>query len=151
MRESVQELDLGVIWEPNAPEAILLADDFGRTVLALKPRWDDPDQRCVVVVWSGTRSVQRGGPNDEAISGHRLWRKGLDQVLWAGQVSHSHAIRDLEHQNRVHSRHDPSRFERLAHHVLRLKGGVAEVIAESVAIQRCEGSTLAAASSTMRA
>jgi hypothetical protein len=129
----------------------LLADDFGRTVLALKPRWDDPDQRCVVIVWTGTRSARLGDPNDEAISGHRLWRKGLDAVLWAGQVSHSNAIRDLERQNRVHPRHDPSRFEHLIHHVLRLKEEVVEVIAESVTVQRCEGSTLAAAASTMGA
>jgi hypothetical protein len=37
MREKVQDLDLGVIWDPNAPGAILLANDFGRTVLALNP------------------------------------------------------------------------------------------------------------------
>ncbi len=119
-------------------------------MLALKPRWDDPDQRCVVVVWNGTHSAQLGGPNDESISGHRLWSKGLDGVLWAGQVRHSHTIRDLERRNRVHPSHDPSRFENLVHYVIRMKEGVAEVIAESVTVRRGDGSTLTAATSTMK-
>jgi hypothetical protein len=150
MREKVQDLDLGVIWDPNAPEAILLANDFGRTVLALNPHLDDLDQRCVVIVWTGTRSARLSAPNDEAISGHRLWRKGLEGTLWAGQVSHSHAIRDLERQNRVHPRHDPSRYQNLAHHVLLLKERVAEIVAEAVSTRRCEGNTLEAATTAMR-
>jgi hypothetical protein len=66
MVERVEALDLGVVWDPNAPEAILASNDRGRTVLALNPRHDDEDQRCVVLVWTGTRSACVADPNDES-------------------------------------------------------------------------------------
>lgn len=149
MAEQVVPLDLGVKWNPNAPEALLLSDDFGKTVLALKPHHDDPDRRCVVLVWSGARSSCLADPNDEAISGHRLYNSGLSDVLWAGVVRDSEVIRGLEMQNRVHPSHDPSRLTRLAHHIVLLKECVAEVVAEGVVIQRFEGTTLDAAAAAM--
>jgi hypothetical protein len=149
MVEHVEVLDLGVVWEPNAPEAILACNDHGRAVLALNPHGDDPDRRCVVLVWTGARSACLASPNDEAISGHRLYQKGLDAVLWAGRVIDSEAIRALEHQNRVHPRHDPSRFEGLLHHVVLSKERVAEVIATTLSIRRLDGPTLDAATAAM--
>jgi len=149
MAEQVVALDLGVTWDPNAPDALLLSDDFGKTVLALNPHHDDPDRRCVVMVWSGAHSACLADPNDEAISGHRLYESGLSKVLWAGVVRNSEVIRALEMQNRVHPSHDPSRFESLVHHVVLLKECVAEVVAKEVTIQRLEGSTLDAVTAAM--
>ena len=151
MTELVVPLDLGVVWEPNAPSAILVADDFGRTAPALEPRQDDQDNRCVVIVWNATRSVSLAPPNDEAISGHRLYGSGLSDVLWAGLVQDSEAIRSLEGQNRVHPSHDPAHFAGLVHYVIPLKECVIEVIAEAVAVQRVVGTTLDAAATAMRA
>jgi hypothetical protein len=145
MAEHVVALDLGVTWEPNAPAAILLSDDYGKTVLALNPHHDDPDRRSVALVWSGSRYACMADPNDEAISGHRLCASGLGDVLWAGAVRDSDLIRALETQNRVHLNHDPSRFEPLTHHVVLLKECVVEVVAPALSIQRFEGSTLDAA------
>jgi hypothetical protein len=150
MAEHVVTLDLGVRWNPNAPEALLLSDDFGKTMLALNPHHGDPDRRCVVLVWSGARSASRADPNDEAISGHRLYERGLNKVLWAGDVRGSNAIRALEMQNRVHPYHDPSRFEGLVHHVVLLKECVVEVVAEAVSVRRFEGRTLDAVNAAMR-
>jgi hypothetical protein len=73
MGERVSAKDLGTVWEPNAPEAILISTDSGAAVLALRAHPDDADQRCVVVVWAGTELASFGGPNDEARSGHRLY------------------------------------------------------------------------------
>ena len=142
MAEQVVALDLGVTWDPNAPAAILLSDDHGKTVLALNPHHDDPDRRSVALVWSGSHYACMADPNDEAISGHRLAANGLRDVLWAGAVRDSHLIRALEMQNRVHPRHDASRFDSLTHHVVLLKECVVEVVAQSFSIQRSEGTTL---------
>src|SRR4249919_3098251 len=139
MAEHVVALDLGVRWEPIAPAAILISDDFDRTVLALNPHRDDPNQRCVVMVWSDTRSACMADPNDEAISGHRLYGSGLSQVVWAGVVRESNLIRALETQNRVHPSHDPTVYGRLTHYVILTRERVAEVVAESVSIQRFRG------------
>jgi hypothetical protein len=148
--ERVEVLDLGVVWDPNAPEAILASNDRGRAVLALNPRHDDEDQRCVVLLWTGTRSARLSDPNDEAISGHRLYRKGLAAVVWSGRVRDSETVRRLEQQNRVHPRHDPASFESLVHHIVLLKEGVAEVVAATLSIRRLNGSTLEALGTAMR-
>jgi hypothetical protein len=146
MAEQVVALDLDVTWEPNAPAAILLSDDYGKTVLALNPHPDDPDRRSVALVWSGSRYACMADPNDEAISGHRLYAVGLSKVLWAGTVRDSDLIRALEMQNRVHESLDPSRFESLTHHVVLLKECVVEIVAQALSIQRFDGSSLHAAS-----
>ena len=148
--EHVSVLEVGVTWEPNAPDAILVSCGLGKTAVALNAHPDDEDERCVVFVWSGTRSACLADPNDEAISGHRLYAHGLERVLWAGQVRESDLIRDLERRNRVHPHHDASRFASLEHHVLLLKEQVAEVVAEAVEVRRLTGSTLDAALSAMR-
>ena len=150
MSERVEPVDLGVTWDPNAPFARLLADDFGRAVLALNPHESHPDERCVVLVWSGTSSVSMAGPNDEAISGHRLYRAGLSNVLWAGEVYGSTLIRSLEMQNRVHPNHNPANWTGLRHHVVRTKECVVEVVARTVAVHRFGGSTLDAAVAALR-
>ena len=147
MSEHVDALDLGVKWKPNAPSAILLSDDHGITALALDGHPDNPDQRCVVLVWSGTRSACLADPNDEAISRHRLFSHGLNRVMWAGAVRDSVAIRALKVQNRVHPHHDSSHFERLTHYIVLLKECVVEVVAEEISVHRFEGTTLEAATS----
>lgn len=150
MREHVSAVDLGVTWSPGTPEATLLIEDLGKTVLALRAHHDDADQGCVVLVWTGTQSAQMGGVNDEAISGHHLAARGLRDVLWAGTVRNSRLIRSLERQNSVHPYHDRSRFQGLTHYVLPLKEGVVEVVAERVEVLRITGSTLQAAAEAAR-
>jgi hypothetical protein len=75
-------------------------------------------------------------PNDEARHGHRLWDAGLCDVLWFGEVSDSALIADLERRNRVHSHHDPRRFDGLRHWIVPLKGSVVEVVARECEVQR---------------
>ncbi len=137
--EHVVALDFGVTWAPNVPAAILLSADSGKTVLALNPHHDDPDRRSVALVWSGSRYACMADPNDEAISGHRLYASGLSDVLWAGAVHDSDLIGALETQNRVHPRHDPAPFVSLTRHVVLLKEWVVEVVAQTISIQRFEG------------
>ncbi len=150
MAERVLSWDVGFRWDPNAPDAILAVDDCGRAVLALKPHLDDPDQDCVIFVWSGAWAAVMGPPNDEALSGHRLYRRGLADLLWAGQVEHSEWIADLERQNRVHKRHDPARFARLTHFIVPLKECVVEVAAQDATVRRGAGSTVSAAAAVLR-
>lgn len=84
MAEYVESLDLGVTWEPNAPDAILLAADFGPTTLPLRPHRDDPDERCVVLVWTNCHYACMTPPNDEAISGHRAVEEGPARSVLGG-------------------------------------------------------------------
>jgi hypothetical protein len=150
MAERVVPWDPGFEWEPNDPEAVLAVSDGGQATLALNAHFDDADQDCVVFVWSSTWAAIMGPPNDEAQSGHRLYRRGLSGLLWAGTVEHSMWIRDLERQNRVHPRHDAARFTRLTHFILPLKECTVEVVAETVTVLRRPGPASAAAALLQR-
>lgn len=145
MTEDVESLDLGVTWEPNAPDAILLSADVGSSTLALNARQNDPDGRCVVLKWAGCLYASMASPNDEAISGHRLWTRGLQRLLWAGVVHDSELIARLERQNRVHPMHHAARCDGLKHYLLPLKECVVEVVARDLVVHRFEGTTVEAA------
>ena len=140
----------GVRWNPGAPDAVLVVADSGLAVLAVRPYPDDGDPDCVVFVWSGVWEADMGAPNDEAQPGHRLYKRGLKGLTWAGLVEHSERTAGLERVNRVHPQHDAERFSQLRHYILPLKEDTAEVIAETIEVQRHPGPTLHAASLALR-
>jgi hypothetical protein len=139
--EHVVQLDLDVEWEPNAPEAVLVSGDFGRSYLAVAPHFNDADERMVVIAWEVTRAAAMHPPNDEAVSGHPLYSRGLADVRWAGEVLESKSIDQLERQNRVHHHHDPERFRVLRHFILPLKESTVEVVARDVTVLRIAASS----------
>ena len=123
----------------------MLSDDSGWTRLAVRPHPDDADQRNVVLVWEGVEFASLSAPNDEAISGHRLWRAGLNDVLWLGLVEDSELIASLRQQNSVHRHHESRRYDFLDHYIAPLKECVVEVVAHSLVVHRHDGSTLESA------
>jgi hypothetical protein len=147
MTEHVTPLDLAVTWDPNGEEMILLRDE-SRVALAVGYGIDS-DHRNVVFEWRHVRHLQSGSPNDEAISGHRLYRSGLSAMGRSGTVSESSLIASLERANRVHRYHDPARFSALTHFIILLKGGVVEVVAESLAVHRLDGTLLSSAAGAL--
>ncbi|MBV9450211.1 MAG: hypothetical protein JO345_30410 [Streptosporangiaceae bacterium] len=150
MAEQVVPALAGVRWNPGVSDAVLIVTENGLAALGLNPHPDDASRDRVVLVWSGTWAVDMGAPNDEALSGHRLYERGLADLTWAGVVEHSERITDLERRNRVHPDHDPERFSQLRHFIVPLKEGTAEIIAENVQVQRHPGPPLDAASLALR-
>ena len=144
MTEHVRSIDVGAVWDPNDPDAVLLARE-SRAVLALRARWDDADDRAVVLSWVDARLASIGPPNDEAINGHPLYEKGLRDVLWVGTVHDSELVAELERRNRVHPGHRRAGWKGLHHFVVRTKEKLIEVVAEAVSVERVPGSTVEAA------
>jgi hypothetical protein len=133
--ERAEAIDLGVEWEPNVQDPLLI--QTGSTaVLAVNPHFDDRDQRALVFVWSGCRGALLGDPNDEARNGHPLWHRGLSGCGWAAEVHHSAWIARLELQNRAHPQHDPVLYQPLRHFILLFHDSTFEVLAESVEVER---------------
>ncbi len=91
-----------------------------------------------------------GAPNDEAVSGHRLFARGLDEILWAGEVLESELIKELERQDQGRPDHDASRYAELSHHIILTKECTVEVAARSLTIERHEGSTVHATNAALR-
>lgn len=96
--------------------------------------------------WCGRAwSLRRFAPNDEAISGHRLWRAGLNDVLWLGLVEDSELIASLKKQSSVHPHHESRRYDFLDHYIAPLKECVVEVVVRSLVVHRLDGNRLEAA------
>ncbi len=134
--EHVVSVDLPIMWEPNAPEARLTANDEGEARLRLRPHPDDHDRRLVALVWSGCRATRMDMLNDEAIDGHHLYEAGLRDVLWLGEVRESALIAELERLHRAPPRRRAGRCAELRHWVAPLKECIVEVIASSFRVER---------------
>lgn len=80
-----------------------------------------------------------GAPNDEAFTGHPLAQKGL-QPYGAFEIEDSSWIRELAVMNRVHGRHNESRYGRLKHYAFSFHDSTFECVAESYAANLREGS-----------
>jgi hypothetical protein len=146
-REWVQPVDLGITWDPNAPYPCLVQTD-NHAFLILKLFEDIPpegDATSVtaetvgVIEWKGLYASLMGPPNDEAISGHRLWDRGLKEILRAGEVFGSEWVRHLERMNAVHPGHDPQRYQGLRHFVLLFKESTFECVARAFVSEKRRG------------
>lgn len=105
----------------------------------------------VVLFWRRVEFAALSAANDEAISGHPLWRCGLSGVRWLGLVENSARVRGLATQDSIHPAHDRRRFDLFDHYIAPLKECVAEVVAGSVETHRHGGSTLEAAAEALTA
>ena len=146
MTERVEPVDLGVHWQGNDEDYYLLSSGDGKSVLAIGPApMPGEGMDTIAIVWTGVREATLGGPNDEALAGHRLYAVGLSNLTWGGVVTDSSRIAALARQNSAHSRHDPASFDALTHWILPLKGDVLEVVALTIAVERRAGTLLQAA------
>lgn len=125
MRERVIPLDIGVRWEPNAPEASLRVNDNGSASLSLCPHPDDPDQTRVVIHWSGVWHSSMGYPNDEGLIKHRLYKLGLSTISWIGVVVDSDLAQNLLEARMIST-------SKLTHYIVLTKERIVEVVAESI-------------------
>ncbi|MDQ1581747.1 MAG: hypothetical protein QOD05_2522 [Microbacteriaceae bacterium] len=145
MAEQVEPYDLvlgfPLRWEPNAPHALFLSDDEGRVALAQVAHPDDPDQRCVVLVWDDAIFAEMTPPNDEARHLHRLYDAGLRDVMWVGIVRDS----ALATQLRPMWAKVGERSATPLHYVVLSKECVIEVLAMNVDCLRIPGAPREAA------
>src|SRR4051794_101589 len=107
-------------WDAVAPSAEVVGPVDGRAALAVAPHPDDLDQRCVVLLWTGARSVTQSDPH-APLSRHRLYEHGLRDVAWVGVVRNSDETTDTDD---------------LVHHVVLLDDRTVEVVAELLTVHR---------------
>lgn len=136
MAERVESVEVGVLWEPNAPEAVIAADDFGVIVLAARAHAGDADRRTVALRWFDAIVTKSEPFNDEARHRHPLHSAGLQSVLWIGAVVDSNWLKDLAPALAVN--------RKLVHYVVPLKERVVEVIASGFDVVRFDGEPTAA-------
>ncbi len=93
-------------------------------------RYSAADGTIAVVTFSRPLLVQFGSPNDEALGGHPLARRGL-KFYSVHEVRGSSRLAALETQNSIHPRHDRQSFlAGLKHFIFTFQDSTLEVIAQ---------------------
>ena len=139
----------------GAPLPHIFADE-GRLLIAYIVNTPDPlfdgtnprsissatdDQWIAILTADPYRVFQFGPPNDEAISGHRLYGLGL-RPYSAFEVRNSSWIASFEKANRVHSSHRPELFSGYRHFILTFHDSTLEFIARSFSVSLQQGAVL---------
>src|SRR5262249_26164200 len=78
-----------------------------------------------------------GPPNDEALSGHPLWGRGLG-YYGVFRVEQSSLVRRLAAMNSVHAHHDWTVFEKKNHYIFTFHDSTFECVAESLEVEITE-------------
>src|ERR1700722_1791180 len=107
--KDVPQMDTG------APMPVVLADEDHVVLSYIVVNRPDALDLCVsraVITFHDPRTHIFGSPNDETLSGHPLWGKGVEH--YAAFIVHNFTlIEKLKRMTSVHRRHDPRRFEQL--------------------------------------
>lgn len=132
-RDIVLEVDDVPKPRGGAPMPLVLADDnllvLSYFVADRSPDADD-SVRAAIVQFNLPLIHLFGPPNDEAIKGHPLWRRGLNSYA-AYRVEESSLLRRLAAMNSVHPRNDASAFGRFHHYIVTFEDSTFECIAQS--------------------
>jgi hypothetical protein len=120
----------------GAPMPLVLADD---TMLLLSyfpsdvSPGDDQNESSALLEFHVPLMHLLGPPNDEAIKGHPLWRRGLDSYA-AYRVEQSSLLRRFATMNYVHPRNDPAMFDGFHHYILTFEDSTFECLAQSYTV-----------------
>jgi len=139
--EVVHEISSAPEPAPDVPSPVVYATDY-HLVLAYNlsgfalakfrgdpsVSWLDPDGEFVFIKFVRPYVHYMGAPNEEAVEGHPLYSKGIgDASIF--RVENSSWIESLEQMNRVHERHDPTKFQTMKHFVFRFHDSTFEAVA----------------------
>lgn len=116
------------------------------------------DEEFAVAAFRSCSALKLGGPNDETLNGHPLYRYGLKNYS-IHRIRSSPWIAELEQQNSVHPLHDATRFlEGKVHYLFALKEETVECIVEqgpgqvpAVTVFKSRGEALAHCRNTIEA
>lgn len=107
----------------GAPLPVLVSGSEGTAVTYYSP----DSERCLLT-FLHVDSVVFGGTNDEALSGHRLWGRGLEHYAFQ-EVINSAWIAQRERENSVHEYHRGGWHTRLRHFIYTFHDETFECIA----------------------
>jgi hypothetical protein len=152
-KDGVAMLDDVPPCDPGAPLPMLIAGDgevvLGYLVAESDPQWDGAHAEMVgrgseresiaIVRFRSPRAHVFGAPNDETLSGHPLYSRGLLPYS-AMEVQSSSWIRQLERMNAVHPMHEAIRFQSYRHFVFAFHDSTFECVAHGFDITLFHGS-----------
>jgi hypothetical protein len=131
------------LWDPNDPSPHVLSSGLGTYLIYYVNEW----KLTEVSLSSGSKSTvvepasafvefaqcyacRLSSINEEILTGHPLWGKGLD-LYGAHIVVHSQWFAEVQRINMVHKRYHPQHWERLKHYLLVFHDNIFECLADS--------------------
>ena len=112
--------------------------DWDGTYATARDPNSDKEDVVALVEFLGVVNYKFGGPNDEVIHGHPLYRHGL-KAYTAHEIINSKWIAEQEQINAVHSYYNPERWKKLKHFVLTFHDEMFECIAQDYKIEAIKG------------
>jgi hypothetical protein len=119
--ERVEPIGIDLAWLDGAPDPLVLYQgSVAALVLNLDP--SAHSERIGMILWSYCIDVAIGPPNDETRSSHPLWRRGLSNLLFSGEVFGSARLNGME--SSVHH----SVLQKMHHYIVLLKENTFECV-----------------------
>ncbi|WP_282610326.1 hypothetical protein [Pelagibius sp. Alg239-R121] len=160
MHDRVVELTDIPRMESGAPLPKLVTNEDGLDLIYLldepDPNWDgstatmvSPDTeraKIACIRFDATWAHMLGPPNDEALAGHPLARRGLSHYA-VFEILHSSWVRSLERMNAVHPNHSPEMFANLRHFIFTFHDETFECVARGYKFRIAKGSITSVAAS----
>lgn len=136
-----------VRWDKGAPLPHIVASGYKTYLLYIvdvpDPKWDGTYVNVVqttdtlsiaIVEFLRCESFRFGGPNDEVLTGHPLWGKGLEYYE-AHVVANSRWLAEQERINSVHSLYNPNIWKTLKHYLLLFHDETFECLAQDFKVE----------------
>jgi hypothetical protein len=135
--EYAEPLELEIRWNAGAPRPLVFSSGSHAFALFYRdvPRAAHengppvPAVGAIELVW--VRSIKFGGPNDETLSGHPLFGKGLEFYA-AHEVRNSRWIEEEEKINSVHPYHRGGWRDSLRHYIFTFHDETLECLAREI-------------------
>lgn len=134
--ERARVIDWEPKWSAGATCPVVLASDKG-LVLVYNVALEE-EESVGVVTFNRARAHRFSGINDEVLSGHPLYGKGLE-FYCAHEVEDSSWLNDLRAVHTVHNQYDPTRWNSVKHYVLCFHDDMLEVLAQSYVAEKRAG------------
>jgi len=147
-------LDSPPLWDVGAPLPHLLQSDYKAFLVYYArepdPNWDGSyvnvrqpsdatESKLVVVEFQQCIWARLGSPNDEVLSGHPLYGKGLEGYR-PMRVENSTWIEDLRKISSVHRQYSPDRWSTCTHYIFGFHDSMFECVAQSLVAEVRESS-----------
>ncbi len=134
--ERARVIDWEPKWSAGATSPVVLASDNG-LVLVYNVALEE-EESVGVVTFKHARAHRFSGINDEVLSGHPLYGKGLE-FYGAHEVVGSSWIEELRSVHSVHHLYDASRWNSIKHYLLCFHDDTLEVLAEGYVSEKRAG------------
>ena len=135
--DTIRVIQWDAMWCAGAPCPIVLAGDHSLTLLYYGTK-DESDQ-VWIVSFHRPHAHMFSGINDESLSGHRLYGKGLE-FYSAHVVDNSSWLKEIRSIHSVHNHYRAENWSKTKHYVLCFHDNLIEVLAEGYTTTERSGS-----------